>query len=393
MNNKLTLIATTTFGLEAVVKREILDLGFANVIVSDGRLEFDAAIQDIPHANLWLRSADRVLLKLAEFNAADFDQLFDQTKALPWEHWITKDGKITVTGKSVRSKLVSVRACQSIVKKAIVERLKQKYHAQWFKETGPEFTIQVAILKDVALLTLDTSGMGLHKRGYRDERGEVPIRETLAAALVQLSSWKQDILLMDPMCGAGTILIEAAMLARNIAPGLKRKFAAEQWPVIDKKYWDHSRRAAKEAIKPNSDLRICGYDIDKNRIRNCQTNAKNAGVEGDIVFAQKDIKNLRVDVPYGMVISNPPYGIKLSNLPELTPIYYALNTTFYDQQGWSLYILTADKKFPDFFKRSRPDKVRKLYNGTIEVHYYQYYGKKANGSERRSDRLTQRRPI
>jgi putative N6-adenine-specific DNA methylase len=372
--DKITLIATTTFGLEAVVKREVLDLGFRNVIVFDGRIEFDAVFQDIPKANLWLRSADRVLLKLAEFKAADFDQLFDRTNALPWERWITKDGKITVTGKSVKSKLESVRACQSIVKKAIVERLKKTYHISWLKETGTEFTIQAALLKDIALLTLDTSGPGLHKRGYRDQTGEVPIRETLAAALVQLSSWNQDIPLIDPMCGSGTILIEAAMFANNIAPGLKRQFAAEQWPAIDKKYWDAARRAAKETANPGGGSRIFGFDMDKNQIRNCQTNAKNAGVAGDIVFAQKDIKDLRIDEPRGVVISNPPYGIKLSSLPELTPVYNALNQAFRDKKGWSLYILTADKKFPDSFKRSRPDKVRKLYNGTIEVRYYQYYG-------------------
>jgi putative N6-adenine-specific DNA methylase len=264
--DKITLIATTTFGLEAVVKREVLDLGFRNVIVFDGRIEFDAVFQDIPKANLWLRSADRVLLKLAEFKAADFDQLFDRTNALPWERWITKDGKITVTGKSVKSKLESVRACQSIVKKAIVERLKKTYHISWLKETGTEFTIQAALLKDIALLTLDTSGPGLHKRGYRDQTGEVPIRETLAAALVQLSSWNQDIPLIDPMCGSGTILIEAAMFANNIAPGLKRQFAAEQWPAIDKKYWDAARRAAKETANPGGGSRIFGFDMDKNQM-------------------------------------------------------------------------------------------------------------------------------
>jgi len=339
--NKITLIATLTFGLEAVVKREIESLGFENIMVSDGRVEFEATPNDIPTANLWLRSADRVLLKLGEFKAVTFDELFEQTKALPWEDWITEDGKFTVTGKSVKSTLVSVRACQSIVKKAVVERLKEKYNTEWFEETGPEFTIQVSMLKDVATLTIDTSGSGLHRRGYRAHTGEAPLKETFAAALVQLSFWNKDRLLIDPMCGSGTILIEAAMIARNIAPGLNREFASEKWPTIQDHVWRNARRAARRAIDRGEPLQIFGYDLDEAVINVCKINAEHAGVGDDIVFEQKDIQDLWIDKPHGIVISNPPYGIKLSDFSEMNQLYLTINKMFRKKKGWSLYILTA----------------------------------------------------
>jgi putative N6-adenine-specific DNA methylase len=373
---KITLIAILTFGLEAVVKREIENLGFENIKVSEGKVEFEATPNDISTANLWLRSADRVLLKLGEFQAVTFDELFEQTKSLPWEDWITKDGKFTVTGKSVKSTLGSVRACQSIVKKAVVERLKEKYQVEWFEETGPEFTIQVSLLKDMATLTIDTSGSGLHRRGYRAHTGEAPLKETFASALVQLSFWNKERLLIDPMCGSGTVLIEAAMMARNIAPGLNRTFASEQWPAIPDHVWRNARRAARKAINLNGDLQLFGYDIDEASINACKINAENAGVGEDIVFEQKDIQDLWIDKPYGIVISNPPYGIKLSDFQEINQLYITLNKMFRKKKGWSLYILTADKKFPDYFKRARPDRVRKLYNGSLEVNYYQYYGER-----------------
>jgi putative N6-adenine-specific DNA methylase len=374
--NKITLIAILTFGLEAVVKREVEALGFENITVSDGKVEFEATPNDIPTVNLWLRSADRVLLKMGEFQAVTFDELFEQTKALPWEDWITEDGKFTVTGKSVKSTLGSVRACQSIVKKAVVERLKEQYNTEWFEETGPEFTIQVSILKDVATLTIDTSGSGLHRRGYRAHTGEAPLKETFAAALVQLSFWNKDRLLIDPMCGSGTILIEAAMMARNIAPGLNREFASEKWPAIESHVWRNARRAARKAIDLEGNLQLFGYDIDEAIIKGCKINAENAGVGDDIIFEHKDIQDLWIDKPYGIVISNPPYGIKLSDFQEMNQLYIILNKMFRKKKGWSLYILTADRKFPDYFKRSKPDRVRKLYNGPIEVNYYQYYGER-----------------
>lgn len=378
--NKITLLVTSTFGLEALVKREVQDLGFPDVKVSDGKVEFAAELNDIPRLNINLRTADRVLLKLGEFPATDFGQLFDQTRILPWEDWLTADAKITVIGKSVKSALFSIRSCQSIVKKAIVERLKEKFKTEWLAETGAEFTIQVALLNDIAQLTLDTSGLGLHKRGYRTGKGEVPLRENLAAALVMLSFWDKDRLLIDPMCGSGTILIEAAMMARNIAPGLKREFAAENWPAIDKKAWDEARAAARQAVQKEGDLQIFGYDIDDERIKDCRANARKAGVDKDIIFEQKDVLDLWIDKPFGIVITNPPYGVKLGSAKALTPIYVSLHKTFRKKMGWSIYVLTADKRFPDFFKRARPDRVRKLFNGTIEVNYYQYYGERPQES-------------
>jgi len=374
--NKITLIAIFSFGLEAIVKRELQTLGFENITVANGKVEFGATPEDIPKANLWLRCADRVLLKIGEFKALTFDELFEKTKALPWEDWITQDGQFTVTGKSVNSTLGSVRACQSIVKKAVVERLKDKYATEWFEETGPEFTTQISMLKDIATLTIDTSGSGLNKRGYRQKSGEASLKETLAAALVLLSFWNKDRLLIDPMCGSGTILIEAALIGRNIAPGLNRHFASEHWPSVPQSAWQEARRYAKEVIEKKSELQIYGYDIDPAMIEASKVNARNAGVEADIVFKQKAIKDLWIDKQYGIIISNPPYGIKLGEFRELNEIYISIHNTFKKKSGWSVYILTADKKFPDYFKRSSPDKVRKLYNGSIEVNYYQYFGER-----------------
>jgi putative N6-adenine-specific DNA methylase len=369
-------MAIFSFGLEAIVKRELQGLGFDNLTVANGKVEFEATLEDIPKANLWLRSADRVLVKMGEFKADTFDELFEGTKALPWEEWITKDGQFTVTGKTVKSMLGSVRACQSIVKKAVVERLKEKYETEWFEETGPEFTIQVGMLNDIATLTIDTSGSGLNKRGYRLQAGEAALKETLAAALVQLSFWNKDRLLIDPMCGSGTILIEAALIAKNIAPGLNREFASERWPSIPKSAWNDTRMHARASIKQDAELQLYGYDIDPVMVTAGKANAKRAGVDADIIFEQKDIKDLWIDQQYGILISNPPYGVKLGRFEDLNEIYISIHKTFKKKVGWSVYILTADKKFPDYFKRARPDKVRKLYNGSIEVNYYQYFGER-----------------
>ena len=334
--SKLKLIATLSFGLEALVKRELIALGFDNLKVSNGKVEFEATPEDIPTANLWLRCAGRVLLKMGEFQADTFDALFEQTKALPWEDWITKDGKFTVTGKSVKSQLGSVRACQSIVKKAVVERLKETYRTEWFEETGPEFTVQVAMLNDVATLTIDTSGSGLIKRGYRTHAGAAALRETLAAALVQLSFWNKERLLIDPMCGSGTILIEAAMIAKNIAPGLKREFASEKWPAIDAGAWNRARKTAQKARRKDVELKLFGYDIDPELVNASKQNARQAGVGSDIVFEQKDVKDLWIDSQFGIVISNPPYGMKLGELQELNRIYISLHKTFRKKKGWSV---------------------------------------------------------
>ncbi len=374
--DSVTLIATTAFGLESVVKREVQRLGFEVTRVTEGRVEFEATVSGIPRANLWLRSADRVLLKMGEFEAHTFDELFEGVRALPWEQWITQEGQFTVLGKGIKSQLGSFRAIQSITKKAVAERLMAAYRTSWLEETGPSYTVRASLLKDVAVLTLDTSGAGLHKRGYRAHTGVAPLKETLAAALVQLSFWRPDRLLIDPMCGSGTLLIEAAMIGRNMAPGLRRSFASEEWPAIPPSAWYLARKEAKAAIRPAAAMHIFGYDIDGEAIEGARANAKRAGVGQDIVFEQKDIRDLWIDQQYGIVISNFPYGVKLLDFKALNEIYISFNKTFRKKKGWSIYVLTADKMFPRYFKRGRPDRVRKLFNANIEVNYYQYYGER-----------------
>jgi putative N6-adenine-specific DNA methylase len=376
MSEEMTLIATATFGLEMLVKQEVQALGFTLTQVANGQVSFAATLADIAQANLWLRCADRVLLKMGEFTAVSFDDLFEQTKAIPWERIITPDGEFTVNAKSVKSALRSERTCQAIVKKAVVERLKAAYAVDWFPETGPAYTIQLTVRKDVAQLAIDTSGAGLHKRGYRAEAGEAPLKETLAAGLVLLSFWRKDRLLLDPMCGAGTILIEAAMIGRNIAPGLQREFAAESWPIIPPQVWQQARQQALAVQMAGGQMSLFGYDIDPEGVATAVSNARKAGVAEDIVFAVQDVKTLWIDQQYGIMISNPPYGLRMANYQEMNEIYIALHKMFRKKKGWSVYVLTADKKFPAYFKRARPDRVRKLYNGRIEVNYYQYYGEK-----------------
>ena len=374
--SKVTLIAIHTFGLEAVVKRELLALGFEDLRVSNGRVEFTTEVDQIPTPNIWLRAADRVLLKLGAFEAKTFDDLFEQTKALPWEDWITMDAQFTVTGKSVKSALGSVRASQSIVKKAVVERLREKLQVDVFPETGPKYTIQVSLLRDTASLTIDTTGQGLNRRGYRKQAGQASLKETMAAALVLLSFYNKDRLLIDPMCGSGTILIEAALIARNIAPNLYTTFASEEWPQIPVSTWEEARETARQAIDRETDLQLFGYDIDPDMVRASKANAKAAGVHHDIIFEQQDVKDLWIDQQHGMVISNPPYGMKIGDYQKINKIYIALNKMFRKKKGWSIYILTGDKKFPDYFKRAKPDRVRKLFNANIEVNYYQYFGER-----------------
>ncbi|MCP4415480.1 MAG: class I SAM-dependent RNA methyltransferase [Chloroflexi bacterium] len=372
----ITLIATAKFGLETIVKQEVQALGFEEVVISNGRIQFNATLADIPKTNLWLRCADRILLKISEFQAHTFDDLFEQTKALPWDAWIPPDGRFTVNAKSVKSVLKSGRSCQSIVKKAVVERLKTAYQLDWFPETGAAFTIQLALVNNTALLTIDTSGTGLHKRGYRAEAGEAPLKETFAAGLIKLTQWQPGQRLIDPMCGSGTILIEAAMMARNMAPGLQREFAAEGWPSIPAEAWQTARQEAKEALVTNLPLQLFGSDIDPSSIEVAHSNAHKAGVGDDIIFAVKDVKKLWIDQEFGMVITNPPYGIRMAEYRDLNKIYISLNKMFRKKLGWSLNVLTADEKFPNYFKRARPNRVRKLYNGTIKTNFYQYYGRK-----------------
>lgn len=376
----VTLIATTKFGLEAVVKRELLALGFDEMRVSQGRVAFTASTDDIPRSNLWLRCADRVLLQVGEFTAVTFDELYEQSRALPWEQWITPDGRFPVNARTVHSTLQSERSCQAIVKKAVAERLAAAHGVGQavaaLPETGADYGIQVAIHQDRALLTLDTSGDGLHKRGYRAEAGAAPLTETLAAALVLLSFWDRDRLLIDPMCGSGTILIEASMIGRRMAPGLRRAFAAERWPAVGAAHWQAARQAAEAVIDRSGNLALFGYDIDAEAIRVAKQNAELAGVASDITFEQKALAELWIDQEYGILISNPPYGRRMAEFQEINALYITLNKMMRKKKGWSVYILTADEKFPDYFKRGRPDRVRKLFNGNIRVDYYQYYGER-----------------
>ena len=374
--SKLELIATATFGLEAVVKREIENLGFKILKSEDAKITYLGDERAIVKSNLWLRCADRVLVKLAEFNALSFEELFQQAKALSWEEWLPEDAKFTVTATSVKSKLHSVPDCQAIVKKAIVEKLKETYHCQWFAETGPEYVVKVTLLKDRATVTLDTSGAGLHKRGYRVKDVAAPIKETLAAAMVQLSFWKEGRLLLDPFCGSGTIPIEAALIGKNIAPGLNRKFASEQWPVIPAKLWKEERKEAFEAIKNDADIRIQASDILPSAVKAARENAMEAGVDDCIDFHIKPLKDVRFTENHGIVICNPPYGERIGEKDEIRRLYSDLKKLFEGNPTWSLYLITTDKDFETIAMGRPADRRRKLYNGRLEVTYYQYYGTK-----------------
>lgn len=372
--SKLELIATTTFGLEAIVKREVENLGYKILKVEDGKVTYLGNESAIAKSNLWLRCADRVLLKMGEFPVFSFEELYQQTKALPWEEWIPEDGKFTVTGTSVKSKLYSVPDCQSIVKKAIVDRLKEFYRCEWFSEKGADFTTKISILKDSAVLTIDTSGSGLHKRGYRVKDVAAPIKETLASAMVQLSFWNNNRILMDPFCGSGTIPIEAAMIGRHIAPGLNRKFASEDWPSIPSEIWKSYKKEAYNQIQYDQPLKIFASDIDSKAIEASKENAIEAGVDDCIDFKVMPVSNLEITKKYGIIICNPPYGERIGDKEKLTDIYKDLKHLLDDEKTWSLYLLTSDKTFEDQFKPA--NKRRKLYNGRIEVTYYQYFGEK-----------------
>lgn len=369
----VTLVATATFGLEAVVKRELTDLGYGNMQVENGKVTFIADETAIPHCNLWLRCADRVLLQLGQFTAVTFEELFEKTKALPWDEWITIDGKFTVIGKSIKSQLHSVPDCQAIVKKAVVEKLKEKYHVDWFQETGANYTIQVALLKDQVTLTIDTSGVGLHKRGYRGQAVEAPLKETLAAALVQLSYWNKQRVFLDPFCGSGTIAIEAAMIGKDIAPGLNRSFAAEQWPRL-MEHWRPAKVKALKAIDHETKLRIFASDIDARAIDMARDNAVEAGVGDCINFEVLPVQELKVKDEFGVLISNPPYGERIGDEEELADLYRQLKRVFSNKETWSIYIITSDERFEKIYGVA--DRRRKLFNGRIEVNYCQYYGKR-----------------
>ena len=371
---ELNLIATTTFGLESVVKNEVKKLGYDIDSVQNGKVEFSGDLDAICKANLWLRAAERVLLKIGEFEATDFDQLYEKTRALPWSYWLSQDAEFPVQGKSIKSTLHSVPTCQSIVKKAIVDNLKEKYNQDWFDENGSRYQIQVAILKDTVTLTIDTSGEGLHKRGYRELSTKAPLQETIAAGMLYLSKWNTDRILMDPFCGSGTILIEAAMLGKDMAPGLYRTFDAEKWPQIPKKLWNRTRLEAKNSIDNNMNPRlIMGTDINKDVIKKACHHAQKVGVEDLIHFQKKSFSNFETSRKYGYIITNPPYGERISENEEVKKLYQKMGKKLLPLETWSFYILTSNSKFEKLFGE-KASKRRKLYNGGIECQFYQYYG-------------------
>ncbi len=369
----IRLIATSTFGLESCIKREAQHLGFENIKAFDGRVEFDGDESDIVKANIWMRFPSKILIKMGEFKVLTFDSLFESVKALDWGSWIPVDGKFTVIGKSVKSALHSVPDCQAIVKKAVVEKLKLKYHVDWFDETGADYKIQVALLNDVATLTIDTSGDSLHKRGYRQNAMDAPLKENLAAAMIDLSYWRKNRILFDPMCGSGTIPIEAALIARNIAPGLNRSFACDQWERIDKSLWKQAKVEAYKAIDYDFPLKIYGSDIDPDAIELANENAEKAGVDDCIEFSVKPLKEASLMGDYGCMITNPPYGERLGELKTVEELYKTLGKLMATNPTWSSYVITSMEYFEKLFGK-RADAKRKLFNGRIKTDYYQFYG-------------------
>ncbi|MEG0355599.1 MAG: class I SAM-dependent RNA methyltransferase [Lachnospiraceae bacterium] len=374
---KFELIAPCHFGLEAVLKREIQDLGYEIAGVEDGRVTFYGDEKAICRANIFLRTAERILLKVGEFKAETFDELFEKTKKLPWETYVPKDGKFWVTkAGSVKSKLFSPSDIQSIMKKAMVNRMKEKYHLEWFEEDGEPYPVRVFLMKDIVTIGIDASGMSLHKRGYRQSAGIAPISETLAAALILLTPWKKDRILVDPFCGSGTFVIEAAMLAAKIAPGLKRSFTAEEWTnIIPKKAWADARKEAEDAICMDVEVDIQGYDIDGSVIKWARENAREAGVESLIHFQERAVKDLRHPKKYGFIITNPPYGERMEEKENLPQLYKEFGESFRQLDSWSAYMITSYEETENYFGR-KADKNRKLYNGMLKTYFYQFLGPK-----------------
>lgn len=371
--SSIDLIATATFGLEAVVAREVKALGYENARIENARVIYSADEMGICRSNLWLRSADRVLIRVGEFTALTFDELFEKTKALPWSDWLPADAEFPVEGKSIKSKLFSVPDCQAIVKKAIVEQMKGRYRKSWFSENGPKYKVEVALLKDVATLTIDTSGPGLHKRGYRKLTAQAPLKETLAAAMVDLSFWNPERILIDPFCGSGTIPIEAAMIGLNMAPGSRRSFTAESWPQVPARLWQKAREEAGDAVRRDLKLKIIGTDIDEKAMSLARYHRKQAGLDQQIHLQTLPLTELRNSHKYGCILCNPPYGERLSDREGVEQLYREMGDVFKPLDTWSFYILTAHEGFENVFGR-RADRKRKLYNGRLECQYYQYYG-------------------
>lgn len=373
----IELIAPCHFGLEAVLKREILDLGYEIASVEDGRVTFYGDMEALVRANIFLRTAERILLKVGSFTAESFEELFDETAALNWENYIPRDGKFWVTkAASVKSKLFSTSDIQSIMKKAIVKRLQEKYRVEWFPETGAEYPIRVFLMKDVVTIGIDSSGVSLHKRGYRELSGVAPISETLAAALIMLTPWRKDRVLVDPFCGSGTFPIEAAMMAANIAPGMNRSFTAEKWSnLAPNKLWYEAIDEANELIVRPENTDIQGYDIDGDIVKIARINAQKAGVDHLIHFQQRGVKDLNHPKKYGFIITNPPYGERLEEKAALPALYRELGEGFKRLDSWSAYLITSYEETERYFGR-KADKNRKIYNGMLKTYYYQFLGPK-----------------
>ncbi|MDY5846183.1 MAG: class I SAM-dependent RNA methyltransferase [Bariatricus sp.] len=372
---KMELIAPCHFGLESVLKREVLDLGYEISAVEDGRVSFWGDAQAICDANIFLRTAERILLKVGSFKAETFEELFDKTKALPWERYIPKNGKFWVTkAASVKSKLFSPSDIQSIMKKAMVERLKNYYGLEWFPEDGASYPIRVFLMKDIVTIGIDTSGVSLHKRGYRQMKVKAPITETLAAALIMLTPWKRDRILVDPFCGSGTFPIEAAMMAANMAPGMNRSFLAEEWEnLIPKKAWYDALDEANDLVDTNIEVDIQGYDIDAEAVKAARQNAKDAGVNHLIHFQERAVKDLRHPKKYGFIITNPPYGERLEDKKDLPALYRDFGESFKLLDSWSAYMITSYEDAERYFGR-KADKNRKIYNGMLKTYFYQFLG-------------------
>lgn len=371
----IELVAPCHFGMEAVLKREILDLGYEISQVEDGRVTFLGDLEAVAYANVFLRTTERILIKVGKIHAETFDELFEGTKALPWEDFIPEDGKFWVAkANSIKSKLFSPSDIQSIMKKAMVERLKTVYHRECFEETGAEYPIRVSILKDEVLIGLDTSGVSLHKRGYRQMTAPAPITETLASALILFTPWKKERILVDPFCGSGTFPIEAAMLAANMAPGMKRHFLAEKWEnLIPIRHFQDAKEEAADLVDLSVETDIQGYDIDGEIIKAARANAKMAGVDHLIHFQQRPVSELSHPKKYGFVITNPPYGERLEEKKNLPALYKEMGDAFRRLDSWSEYVITAYEDAEKYIGR-KADKNRKIYNGMMKTYFYQFLG-------------------
>ena len=369
------LVVPCHFGLEAVLKREIYDLGYEIGRVEDGRITFTGDEEAICRANIFLRTAERVLIQVGRFHAETFEELFQGIKALPWENYIPENGKFWVAkAASVKSKLFSPSDIQSVMKKAMVRRMQQKYQVEWFAEDGAAYPVRVFLKKDVVTVGIDTSGVSLHKRGYRKMTVKAPITETLASALIMLTPWNKDRILVDPFCGSGTFPIEAAMMAADIAPGMNRSFLAEEWKhLVPRKCWYDANEEAQDRINLNIETDIQGFDIDPEALKAARANAKMAGVDKLIHFQQRAVKDLRHPKPYGFIITNPPYGERLEEKENLTQLYREIGESYERLDKWSMYLITSYEKAENDIGR-KADKNRKIYNGMLKTYYYQFLG-------------------